>query len=167
MVDSVQLPSMRKVLLRPAGLPAMVASVSDLLALARYQTAPGIMLEQDIADYLICLLPEERFWQALLNLVLNAAKIMGRAGTVKVSAKLDGRSFLIAVEDEGPGFPATMLRGGVQNFSSGRDGRTGLGLATVRRLALDLCGELRLENHPPHGARATLILPCTPPEPEP
>jgi two-component system NtrC family sensor kinase len=145
-----------------------VASVvSDLLALARYQIAPGIVLKQNIAYDLVCLLPQNRLRQALLNLVLNAARIMGSAGTVKVSAKLDGGSFLLVVEDEGPGFPETLLHEGVRSFRSGRDGGTGLGLATVRRFALDLGGELRLENQPPHGARATLILPCTPPEPEP
>jgi two-component system, NtrC family, sensor kinase len=135
-------------------------SVAELLTLARYQISGGIVLVQDIPDDLICMLPEGRFRQALLNLALNAAQATGETGTVRVIAgRADGK-LRLSVEDEGPGFPEAMVRAGVQHFRSGREGGTGLGLATVRRLALDLGGELRLENLEPRGARVTLLLPC-------
>jgi hypothetical protein len=46
-----------------------------------------------------------------------------------------------------------------QPFVTHREGGTGLGLAMVRRLALDLGGELTLENQRPRGALARLVLP--------
>jgi nitrogen fixation/metabolism regulation signal transduction histidine kinase len=65
------------------------------------------------------------------------------------------------LEDEGPGFPEEMLLAGVRPFATGRAEGTGLGLAMVRRFARDHDGELELANREPHGARATLRLPCS------
>lgn len=137
--------------------------VRDLLALARYQIAPDIALEQHIEPALVCSLPAYRLRQALLNLVLNAAHALPGRGTIRVAAVREGNRLALAVEDDGPGFPDTLLQQGVSAFSTQRAGGTGLGLAAVRRFALDLGGALVLENLTPHGARANLRLPCLPP----
>lgn len=136
--------------------------VRELLALARYQVAPDITLEQHIEPAIVCLLPPDRLRQALLNLVLNAAQALPERGTIRVVAAREGGVLALAVEDDGPGFPDTLLRQGVTAFSSQRAGGTGLGLAAVRRFALDLGGTLALDNLEPHGARARLRLPCAP-----
>ncbi|MFN3750646.1 MAG: sensor histidine kinase [Thiobacillus sp.] len=137
--------------------------VRELLALARYQIAPEIALEQHIEPALVCSLPADRLRQALLNLVLNAAQVLPERGTIRVAAAREGDYLALAVEDDGPGFPDTLLQQGVSAFSTQRAGGTGLGLAAVRRFALDLGGALALENLSPHGARASLRLPCLPP----
>lgn len=142
----------------------MARAVAEVLALARYQVPPGVVFEQDIPDDLRCRLPENQLRQALLNLALNAAQVMEGGGTARVSAHLDAGELAISVSDAGPGFPETMLRGGVRPFASSRPGGTGLGLASVRRLALDLGGTLQLDNLAPHGACVTLRLPCRPDE---
>ena len=72
---------------------------------------------------------------------------------------MDGK-LQITVRDDGPGFPAELLEGGIRMFGAFREQGTGLGLAMARRFARDLGGELRLANIEPHGARATLVLPC-------
>jgi hypothetical protein len=54
--------------------------------------------------------------------------------------------------------------GGVRESRNGRD-ETCLELTKVRRLAFDLGGELRPEDH--LGARPTRIPLCTPPESKP
>ena len=143
---------------------ALARVVSEVLALARYQVAAGILFEQDIPDDLRCWLPEDRLRQALLNLALNAAQAMESAGTLRVCARLAEGGVAISVSDQGPGFSEALLRGGVQPFASTRPGGTGLGLASVRRLAQDLGGALELENVAPRGARITLLLPCADPD---
>jgi two-component system NtrC family sensor kinase len=145
----------------PVHLARMTAEV---LALAHYQAPTGIVFEMDIADDLHCLLPENRVRQALLNLALNAAQIMDADGTIQVSARRIDDQLRLSVSDQGPGFPEPMLRTGVRPFASRRAGGTGLGLASVRRLAQDLGGALQLENLKPRGARVTLLLPCPPEE---
>ncbi len=142
----------------------LARTVAEVLALARYQVPLGVVFEQDIPDALYCWLPENQLRQALLNLALNAAQVMEDGGTARVSAHLDAGELAISVSDAGPGFPEAMLRGGVRPFASTRPGGTGLGLASVRRLALDLGGTLQLDNLAPHGARVTLLLPCVRPE---
>ncbi len=138
----------------------LARTVAEVLALARYQVPPGVVFEQDIPDALRCWLPENQLRQALLNLALNAAQVMDEGGAARVSARLGEGGVAISVSDQGPGFPETMLRGGVRPFATARPGGTGLGLASVRRLAQDLGGTLQLDNLEPHGARVTLFLPC-------
>lgn len=144
----------------PAVPLALAQVVEELLALVRYQAEPGIAFEAAIPAELVCALPENRLRQALLNLVLNGAQAMSGRGRVRIEAeRADGR-LVLRVDDQGPGFPDAMLRQGMRPFASERVGGTGLGLASVRRLALDLGGELVLANLPAGGARVSLSLPC-------
>ncbi len=144
---------------RPVQLRSLI---DELLALVRYQVPEQVQLESDVAAELECILPRDRVRQALLNLVLNSVQAIGAApGHIRVSATRRDRALALAVGDDGPGFPAEILRTGAQTFSSCREGGTGLGLAMVRRVALDLGGDLLLENTPPHGARVRLLLPCS------
>lgn len=138
----------------------LTAAVGEVLALARYQIPENIGFVTDIAAGLVCRLPEARFRQALLNLVLNAAQAMRDVGRLRVSVRRDGTRLALVVEDDGHGFPEALLKEGVQPFRTGRDGGSGLGLATVRRLAQDMNGGLSLENLPGTGARVVLSLTC-------
>jgi C4-dicarboxylate-specific signal transduction histidine kinase len=138
----------------------LAQAVDEVAALARYQIAPDIHIEQAIAPDCLCLLPPDRLRQCVLNLLLNAAQALPERGHIRVLGQRDGSALELAVEDDGPGFPADLLQAGVAPFSSQRAGGTGLGLASVRRFAHDLGGSLSLANCTPHGARVTLHLPC-------
>ena len=135
-------------------------TVGELLALARYQIARDIQVGYDVPAGLMCRLPSDRFKQALLNLVVNAADALDqRRGHIVVSGRRDGDALRLVVTDDGPGFPPRVLEQSGRPFVSGRSGGTGLGLAMVRRLARDLGGDLQLSNIAPHGARVELKLP--------
>jgi signal transduction histidine kinase len=76
----------------------------------------------------------------------------------------------IVVRDHGPGFPGAALSQPPEPFrrpassapagdhTDGVPGGAGLGLAIVQAIAAAHGGELRLENDPEGGARATLVL---------
>lgn len=135
--------------------------VDDLLSLLRYQVPEKIRLEADVADGFDCTLPRDRLRQALLNLVLNAVHALGQGpGTIRISAYQQAERLAIEVSDDGPGFPPELVESGPRPFVTRHEGGTGLGLAIVRRLALDLGGEVGLENLEPCGARVRLVLPC-------
>ena len=138
----------------------LAQAVDEVVALARYQIAPDIHIEQAIAAGCACQLPPDRLRQCVLNLLLNAAQVLPERGHIRVLGRRDGSALELAVEDDGPGFPDALLREGVAPFSTHRPGGTGLGLASVRRFAHDLGGALVLANLEPHGARVTLRLPC-------
>lgn len=100
--------------------------------------------------------------RALSNLIDNAivygvrarAKVEAHAGEVR-----------ILVDDDGPGIPAAELERVFEPFvrlegsRSRETGGAGLGLAIARTIARGHGGDLRLENRPAGGLRATLTLP--------
>ena len=135
--------------------------VDELLALARYQLPRNVHVECNIANDLICRLPEDRLRQALLNLILNSAKALDQhPGTVRVTAAFIDRRLRLDITDDGPGFSRELLDAGVRPFVTGHDQGTGLGLAIVRRFVADVGGELRFANRAPNGACVTMDLPC-------
>jgi len=135
-------------------------SVRQLLDLTRYQLPSAIHLRAAIPEDLVCHLPEDRLRQALLNLILNAARALGtNGGTISVFAGTEGSTLRVGVEDDGPGFRPEDLNKLPQPFRSTDRMGTGLGLAMVRRFALDMAGRVELSNRQPQGARVTLFLP--------
>lgn len=135
--------------------------VTDLLALLRHQVPEGKGLVCEIPTEIECELPPDRVRQALLNLILNSVRALGDGpGRVEIDAVRRDGMLEIVVTDDGPGFPADMLRTGIRPFSTSLQGGTGLGLAMVRRVAVDLGGEVRLANREPHGGCVRLIVEC-------
>ena len=139
--------------------------VQDLLTLLRYQAPPAVELHQSVEAGLACVLPPGRIRQALLNLVANSLQALeGGSGTVTVLAERRGGRLHLEVRDDGPGFPQDLLATAGEPFRTGRESGTGLGLATVRRTAIDLGGSMTFENLEPRGASVVLSLPCRMPE---
>jgi signal transduction histidine kinase len=139
----------------------LARTVEELLAILRYQIPKQVRLRRQIPDDLVCHLPKDRLRQVLLNLVLNSAEVIGEsAGTITLRAATAGDTLELSVSDDGPGFPAVLLREGIGPFRSGRPGGTGLGLSIVARHIRNLDGRIELSNLKPHGACVTLTLPC-------
>jgi len=139
----------------------LASAVAELLTLVSYQISANLRLVQEIPTELVCRLPAAGLHQALLNLVLNAAQAIGdKTGRIVIRAAAQGNEVLLSVGDDGPGFPQTLLQGGIRPFASGRVGGTGLGLAIVQRFIRDLGGTMRLENLTPRGACVIMTLPC-------
>jgi signal transduction histidine kinase len=135
--------------------------VSDLLALLRHQVSDDSRLVCEIPPEIECELPPDRVRQALLNLILNSVRALGDGpGRIAIDAVRRDGTLEIVVTDDGPGFPADMLRTGIRPFTSGLPGGTGLGLAMVRRVAVDLGGDVRLANREPHGGCVRLTVEC-------
>ena len=96
-----------------------------------------------------------RVERVLVNLIANAA----RHGRPPVRVVVDGRA--IAVTDEGPGFPGSLLRDGPRRFQTGaadRGSGNGLGLTIALGQARALGAQLTFANRD-RGAIATLTLP--------
>lgn len=79
---------------------------------------------------------------ALLNLVINARDAMPEAGSVYVSARLDGPNVVLAVEDTGCGMSRAQQRQAVQPYYTTKASGTGVGLATVHDLMSRVGGQL-------------------------
>ena len=102
--------------------------------------------------------------RALRNLLENAAAY-GERATARIDR--DEAQVQVVIEDEGPGIPEAELDRVFEPFvrletSRSRDtGGSGLGLAIARSIIRGHGGDIRLENRPEGGLRATVALPGT------
>ena len=132
------------------------------LRLARAQPRfRAVEVTEDVpADLPSALADEQRLAQVLLNLLLNAGDALSGAGAVRVSARADGATIELAVEDGGPGFAAADLPRVFEPFFTTKPAGqgTGLGLAICRGIVEALGGEIRAENAAGGGARVVVRL---------
>jgi len=106
--------------------------------------------------------------QIVFNLVSNAAKFTsgGKVGIEASAMDKNGNAFIrLAVTDTGIGIPEDKLDHIFEEFSQADNsttrnyGGTGLGLALVRKFALMMGGDIRVESTPGEGSTFMLELP--------
>ena len=81
---------------------------------------------------------------ALSNLVLNALQATPTGGEITVTARKDGSSLCIVVEDSGAGVPKELRQRIWEPFFTTKQRGTGLGLAIVRKRIEEAGGSARL-----------------------
>jgi signal transduction histidine kinase len=146
---------------RRVDLAALVESVCDDLV------DLGLPVEVNISGSAPCLCRPSEIRRAARNLIENAARYGGEA---RVSLVTEGDSFVVTVNDNGPGIPQERLEEVFEPFvrleasRSNATGGSGLGLTLARSIAREHGGDVILENrHAGNqvvGLRASLRLPC-------
>ncbi|HVP56884.1 MAG TPA: ATP-binding protein [bacterium] len=110
-----------------------------------------------------CRVDKIRFNQAIMNLLRNAADAVGDSGEVTVRATSllkPVREYLsIEVADTGPGVPDEVLGKIFSPFYTTKSDGTGLGLATVRRIAALHGGEVRYQKAESGGGAFIVEIP--------
>jgi signal transduction histidine kinase len=113
----------------------------------------------------VVLADRRRMDRVLTNLLDNADRHAG--GAVLVSARRNGSTVRLAVEDAGPGVPEQLreliferFARGVMAGSRGDDTGSGLGLALVREHVHRLGGRVWVEDREPRGSRFVVELPA-------
>ncbi len=96
--------------------------------------------------------------QILINLIKNSVRAIDGKGTVKAAVVEKGGIATLCVADDGPGIPPGVLPRLFTPYASLAPGGTGLGLATVRRLA-ELYGGRAWAENPGKGALFSVELP--------
>jgi signal transduction histidine kinase len=145
---------------RRVDLAALIESVCDDLV------ELGLPVEVNIAGSAPCLCRPSEIRRAVRNLIENAARYGSAA---RVSLMTEGDSFVVTVNDDGPGIPDDKLEEVFEPFvrleasRNAATGGAGLGLTLARSIAREHGGDVVLENRKTGkqvlGLRASLRLP--------
>lgn len=97
----------------------------------------------------------------LINSISNSVSFVPEGGKVTVSARPAEGGVSMDVTDNGPGFPAALLKEGIKAFGTTRKdkGGTGLGLFVCDQIVRRHGGTMALDNAPEGGARITFFFP--------
>lgn len=99
------------------------------------------------------------FRQALINLLLNAAKVTAENGSIRVLLEKRDGHVLLTVEDDGPGIPENKMKKLFTPYFSQSGKGTGLGLYSVMAVAEIHGGEISVNRSKLGGASFTLRFP--------
>ncbi len=146
---------------RPLDLVAAAEEVvREATAIARHK---GLVLGVDAAGPVLAYADRRRVRQILTNLVANAVKFTA-SGSVRVDVRTKNDDAVVRVTDTGPGIPAQDRDAIFEAYKQSSDARlrqggTGLGLATVKRLVVLHGGEITVESERGKGSTFRFTLP--------
>ncbi len=104
--------------------------------------------------------------RAVDNLIDNALRFAPQGSSITADLYSNNNEVIVAVSDEGPGFPVDFLPHAFDRFArpdgarARNDGGTGLGLAIVQSIVEAHGGWARAENIVPVGARVSIGFPA-------
>ncbi|MCK6404467.1 MAG: ATP-binding protein [Rhodocyclaceae bacterium] len=135
--------------------------VDDVLQLTRSLTPPDATISSDIADKLTIDVDRQRFQQVLINLLQNAADVIGSGGRIHIDARHENDGTRISVSDNGPGIaPENLPRIFDPFFSTKPVGKgTGLGLFIVHEIVGQHGGTISVDSQPGQGTRFSIHIP--------
>jgi signal transduction histidine kinase len=129
-------------------------------ALLREETAGwGGNTEADFDGAARVLADPEKLRRVLSNGVRNAIEAMGGDGTLRISARADGKMVRVRIEDTGPGIPESGRERLFTPFYTTKPDGTGLGLAYSRKVVEEMGGAVDLRNREGGGAVLEILLP--------
>ena len=166
--DFMQAARPRTLELKSTDLPALIDGVVETFKHdQRYQGLVSVEVQcQAIEPVLV---DPEQIRQVLWNLVLNAAQAMAGGGNIQIALSSIGERVRLMVKDEGSGIPKSDIEKVFDPFYTRKTGGTGLGLATVDRVARDHGGEVWVRSEEGVGTTFAIWLPLKKPsvkEPE-
>jgi signal transduction histidine kinase len=147
--------------LEPGNLNTEIEQLLDFFAIRAREA--GV----DIVRYLDPGLPavrldRETFRSALLNLLINAVQAMEGGGQLVVRTRPSGLGVLLEMIDTGPGMDAETLGKVFGVFYTTKQGGSGLGLPTARKIVEAHGGTIDVESAPGRGTKVTIWLPAPP-----
>jgi PAS domain S-box-containing protein len=143
---------------RPMHLPGLIGDVVDLQQ--PLLESQGIVVERKIpVDVPPLRVDEDKFKQALLNLLKNAAEAMPGGGVLTIAVTRQNEDVVIEVADTGVGIvPGTDV---FAPFVTTKKEGTGLGLLIVRQIVAAHGGRISYESQPGKGTTFRLTLPLS------
>lgn len=146
------------------GLMELVNQVVDSNRVYASEYGANIVVS-DMVPGTVVQVDEDRFTQALTNLLSNAAKFSPQSGTIRVATQARNDGVRVSVSDEGPGIPEAFQKQIFDKFSQadGSDtrqkGGSGLGLSITKAIIEKLGGHIAFETREGKGTTFHVDLP--------
>lgn len=157
--DFLQFAGRMKLDPQPHDIGALVEAIGDFYNPQCEQG--GVILRVQVPSTpLKATVDEGLFKQALLNLMINAVQAMHESGgELMLRVEPAGDRVQVQVIDTGPGIPRAKQEEIFHPYVSGRQGGTGLGLPTARRIVEEHGGALTLASEEGKGTEFVIELP--------
>ena len=163
----LSLVEVQKLAITPIPMPMHVV-LEDIVEAARVRAEPTV-LHYDITDdarLISAYIDEERFRQAVDNLIDNAVRHSNTDDVVYVNLGRSADECVITVQDHGSGIPAGEIDYLFHRFyraSNARGKGTGLGLAIAQEIVHGHCGSIRIRSTIDVGTAIEIRLPLATP----
>ena len=156
--DFLKFARLRQLKLLPGSLNDQVEQVLNMMepTAASVDVAISRFLDADLPSVL---LDEQTLQAALLNLVKNSIEAMRDGGNLTVRTRLARSGVALDLIDTGPGMDEATAMHIFDAFFSTKDGGSGLGLPTARKIIEAHGGTIDVESVVGRGTRFTLQFP--------
>ena len=159
--DFLRFARIRDLDLRPTCLRSVVEEMADFFAPTAKQA--NVTLTTYLpADLPTLSLDADLFKQALLNLMLNAEQAMPEGGELTIQAGQTSCGVCLSLIDTGKGMSPEVAAKVFQPFFSTKQGGTGLGLPTTRKIIEAHGGTIEVQSEVGRGTKFTIRLPISP-----
>jgi signal transduction histidine kinase len=148
----------RNLHLAPTDLNRQVRRVIDFFS-PQAQASGVEIVEYLDADLPSVLLDPDAFYGALLNLVLNAQQAMGEGGQLVIRTHETPTSVALDLIDTGCGMDSKTLSHMFDAFYSTKNGGSGLGLPTTRKIVEAHQGTIAVQSTQGRGTHIRIELP--------
>jgi len=145
----------------PGNLNAELDQLLDFFAIRAHEAGVEVVRYLD-PELPSVRLDRETFRSAILNLLLNAVQAMESGGQLVVRTRPAGLGVLVELIDTGPGMNAETLGKVFRAFYTTKQGGSGLGLPTARKIIEAHSGTIDVESTPGRGTKVTIWLPAPP-----
>lgn len=105
------------------------------------------------------MIDNDMFYQALLNLLLNAMQSIGSDGNIDIALTEQNAQIKLSLHDSGPGIDQSILEKIWDPFFTNKPKGTGLGLGIVKQIIEAHDGHITIANAAPRGTIVEILLP--------
>ena len=136
----------------------VVSELRDFF-LPQAEASGAVLRTTECPDPLPSRLDVKLFKQAVLNLLLNATQAMTNGGELLVKVSRNNEQGCVEIIDTGAGIAPEQLETIFQPYWSTKQGGSGLGLPTARRILREHGGTMTVESDVGKGTRFVLSVP--------
>ncbi len=136
----------------------IIENILELLS--EYTESQNVKLFKKIGNNVTVNIDPRRLYVACFQIIKNSCEAMPKGGKIYVNTELENKNLILKIRDEGIGISKEIKNDVFRAFfSSGKENRSGLGLAIAKYIIELMKGSIGLESTKNKGTTITITLP--------